>query len=112
MGFCPCRVSVRVIVFGGGIRRGSGGGIRARKAGGTETKRESRLTCNYSTLQLQPPSTFCYNISLIAGIATDSFAVCGGELAAELAGNSGGLAFNASVSGTAPYSNVSIHNLQ
>jgi hypothetical protein len=42
-----------------------------------ETKRESRLTCNYSTLQLQPPSTLCYSISLIGEIATDCFMVCG-----------------------------------
>jgi len=41
-------------------------------AGGRKEERvEAELHC--STLQLQPPSTLHYKISLIAGIATDSF---------------------------------------
>jgi hypothetical protein len=45
--------------------------MRAGRAAETDERVEV-VTCNCSTLQLQPPSTLCYNISLITGIATDS----------------------------------------
>ena len=44
--------------------------------GGRNEERVEVVTCNRSTLQLQPPSTLCCNISLITEIATDSSPIC------------------------------------
>ena len=67
-------------MLGGGIRAG----IRRQNCGGkaAETSGESRLELNCSMASnFYLPSTLHYKLSLIAGIATDSFVVCGGTLA-------------------------------